>query len=182
MSDSLSPFETLQQLAQRVAEAAAPIPDRADSAESWQAIAFEFMEDTFVIPMKDVKEVFPTPGVTRIPGVQKWVKGIANVRGEILALIDLNDFVSAGRVSNPTLSRVVAVEIGDMRFGIVVDRVIGMRQVNQGAVLSGDAAASCPEEIKDYVSGAVQLDEQEVNLFEPLKLVKSETFDNVSTF
>lgn len=180
MIDSLTPFETLQQLARRVSENAAPMPDRADSAESWQAIAFEFMEDVFVIPMKDVKEVFPTPGVTRIPGVQKWVKGIANVRGEILALIDLNDFVSAGRVSNPTLSRVVAIEIGEMRFGIVVDRVIGMRQVNQAAIESG-ATTSCPAEMTEYVSGAVQLDDQEVNLFEPLKLIKSETFDKVST-
>lgn len=181
MSTGASPFQTLQQLAQRVVDSATPLPNRSSSADSWQAIAFEFMNDTFAVPMKDVKEVLPTPGVTRIPGVQKWVKGIANVRGEILALIDLNDFISAGRVSNPTLSRVIAVEIGDLRFGMVVDRVIGMRQVNQAQVQTGEASSSCPPEMKDYVSGAVQLDDQEVNLFDPLKLVKSDTFENVST-
>ncbi len=180
MSNSLSLFQALQQLTQRVAEFAAPIPDQSDSAENWQAIVFELMGNNFFLPMKHVKEVFPTPGVTRIPGVQKWVKGIANVRGEILALIDLNDFFATGRASNPVLSRVVAVEIGEMRFGMVVDRVVGMRQVNQSAVQSG-AAVSCPSEIMNYVSGAVQLDDKEANLFEPLKIIKSDTFDNVST-
>jgi len=180
MDTGLSPFKTLQDLAKRVLDSAAPLPDRSGTADSWQAIAFEFMDDVFVVPMKDVKEVLPTPGVTRIPGVQKWVKGIANVRGEILALIDLNDFVAAGRVSNPTLSRVVAVEIGDIRFGMVVDRVIGMRQVNQAQIQTG-ATKKCPPEMADYVSGAVKLDDAEVNLFDPLKLVKSDTFDSVST-
>lgn len=180
MTTSLSPFANLQQLAQRVVDSATPLPDRSESSDSWQAIAFEFMNGTFVVPMKDVKEVLPTPGVTRIPGVQKWVKGIANVRGEILALVDLNDFIAAGRVSNPTLSRVVAVEIGEIRFGIVVDRVIGMRQVNQAQIQTG-STSSCPTEMAAYVSGAVQLDDQEVNLFDPLKLVKSDTFQSVST-
>lgn len=180
MDTGLSPFAILQQLAQRVAETAAPLPDRSGSTDSWQAIAFEFMNETFVVPMKDVKEVLPTPSTTRLPGVQKWVKGIANVRGELLALIDLNDFIAVGRVSNPTLSRVVAVEIGEMRFGMVVDRVIGMRQVNQAQIQAG-TAANCPPEMKDYVSGAVQLDDHEVNLFDPLKLVKSNTFESVST-
>lgn len=180
MNDGLSPFATLQQIAQRVVDSAAPLPDRSGSQDSWQAIAFEFMNETFVVPMKDVKEVLPTPSTTRLPGVQKWVKGIANVRGEILALVDLNDFVAAGRVSNPTLSRIVAVEIDEIRFGVVVDRVIGMRQVNQAQVQTG-ATASCPPEMTDYVSGAVKLDDQEVNLFDPLKLVKSDTFENVST-
>lgn len=180
MNTGLSPFKTLFGLAQRVVDSAAPMPDRSASADTWQAIAFEFMNSTFVVPMRDVTEVLPVPNVTRLPGVQKWVRGIANVRGEILALVDLNDFVGAGRVTNPVLSRVVAIQIGDMGFGVVVDRVIGMRQVNQANIQSG-AAETCPTEMKEYVSGAVQLDDQDVHLFDPLKLVKSDTFVNVST-
>lgn len=180
MVSDTSPFQALKTLAQRVRDTAAPLPDRSKASDNWQAIAFEFMNDIFVIPMKDVKEVLPTPSTTRIPGVQQWVKGIANVRGEILALVDLNSFISSGRTSNPNLSRVVAVEIGAVRFGLIVDRVIGMRQVNQAQIQPG-ATKSCPKEIAEYVSGAAQLDEYQVNLFDPMKLVNSDTFSSVST-
>ena len=180
MSSELSPFQTLKTLAQRVRDNAAPLPDRSKASESWQAIAFEFMNDIFVVPMKDVKEVLPTPGATRIPGVKQWVKGIANVRGEILALVDLNSFISSRRTSNPNLSRVVAVEIGTVRFGLIVDRVIGMRQVNQAQIQPGTTQA-CPQEMAEYMSGSAQIDEYEVNLFDPMKLVNSDTFSGLST-
>ena len=180
MSSDQSPFTLLQNLAAQVSDNAAPMPDRSKQADSWQAIAFEFMRTSFAIPMRDVKEVLPTPGVTRLPGVQKWVKGIANVRGEILALIDLNDFVSAGRASNPTLSRVVAVEKNGMHFGIIVDRVIGMRQINQTQIKEG-AASDCPPEMKEYVLESIKLDDEQINLLDPIKLIESDTFAQVST-
>jgi len=179
MSSKLSPFAMLQQLANVAKERAVPVPDQAGQADIWQAIAFEFMNETFLVPMKDVKEVLSMPAARRLPGVKKWVKGIANVRGEILALIDLNSFISSGRLTNPAYSRVIAVETEGMRFGVIVDRVIGMRQINQAQVSEG-IASSCPSEMRDYVSAAVDFENQDVSLFDPVKLIKSDTFASVS--
>lgn len=180
MSAKLTPFAVLQQLEQRATSLAAPLPDQAGETKSFQAIAFEFMGDTFLMPMTDVKEVLPMPVTRRLPGVQKWVKGIANVRGEILALIDLNAFLSSGKMTNPAVSRIIAIETDGMHFGIIVDRVIGMRQVSQAQIKEGPAG-NCPSEMLGYIAASVDLENQSMNLFCPVKLVNSDTFATVST-
>lgn len=47
-----------------------------------------------IAPLEEVKEILNYPdGVTRVPGTQAWLLGMANIRGNLLPLIDLQQFL-----------------------------------------------------------------------------------------
>jgi twitching motility protein PilI len=180
MTRPIHPFEQLKQLAQRVRDQAAPLPERSGKDNSWQAIAFQLNEATMLIDMNAVSEVSPQPPVTKLPGVKRWVLGISNVRGEVLAIVDLHELFELGGSRTPHLNRVIAIEEGDTRLGMVVDRVIGMRQVS-AQEMREQTSEECPESLKTCISGSVLIDGQWMDIFDPEKLVKNENFLSVST-
>lgn len=180
MARPIHPFEQLKQLAQRVRDRGAPLPEKTGKDNSWQAIAFQLNDAIMLIDMNAVSEVSPQPPVTKLPGVKRWVLGISNVRGEVLAIIDLHEFFDLGGARNPHLNRVIAIEKGDTRLGMVVDRVIGMRQVSTQEIRE-QASEECPEPMKVCVSGSVLIDGQWMDIFDPEKLIKNENFLGVST-
>lgn len=179
-SASQNPFELLKTLDQRVLTSALPLSERPDKDNSWQAIAFMLDDRAMLINMSDVAEVSPQPPVTRLPGVQRWVKGIANVRGEVLTIVDLHEFFHLETPRNPALSRVIAIERGEKRLGVLVDRIVGMRQISSQKI-SSTPSDGCPEKIKNCITGAVQFDENWMDIFDTEKLVTHEQFLNVST-
>lgn len=77
--------------------------------------------------MEDVAEIIPVPHVSRVPGVKSWLMGIANLRGTVISIVDLKEFLG-GKPSNlMTSSRVVVVRSGEWDYGLLVDEIIGMR-------------------------------------------------------
>ncbi|NJN46017.1 MAG: chemotaxis protein CheW [Candidatus Competibacteraceae bacterium] len=84
-----------------------------------------------LLPMDDVAEIVPIPRITRIPGVATWLLGIANLRGTILSVVDLQEFLG-GEPSTPTPnSRLVVARSGEWEYGLLIHEVIGMRQFGE---------------------------------------------------
>jgi twitching motility protein PilI len=77
--------------------------------------------------MDDVAEIIPVPRFTRVPGVKRWLLGIANLRGRVISISDLRDFLSGRMTVAASGSQVVVVRAGAWDYGLLVDEVIGMR-------------------------------------------------------
>ena len=53
--------------------------------------------ETFLVAREETREVLGYPAaITRIPGAKSWVKGLANVRGQLLPMLDLRQFLGSG--------------------------------------------------------------------------------------
>lgn len=179
MNDSVNAFELLSALSQRVDDKALPLPERSSQDDSIQAVAFQLDNATMLIDMASVAEVSPQPPVTRLPGVQRWVRGIANVRGQVLTVVDLHEFFELSGARNPAFNRVIAIEKGETRLGVIVDRIIGMRQITIKQIRP-EPSQDCPDSMKSCVSGAVLIDNDWMDVFDPEKLINNENFLNVS--
>jgi twitching motility protein PilI len=66
--------------------------------------------------------------VTRIPGAKSWVKGLANVRGQLLPMLDLRQFLGSGATASGRNTRVVVVNHREIPAGLMVDEVLGFRR------------------------------------------------------
>ena len=71
-------------------ELATPAPrvERAKPAELVQLIVFRLGDEDYGIRIEQVKEVTVTPEVARMPKTPPFIKGIVNLRGDIIAIID----------------------------------------------------------------------------------------------
>ena len=77
----------------------------------------------------DVREVLPIPEqVTRVPGAKPWLRGIANLRGQLLTVVDLKSFLGAGAPAADRQARVLVVASREVPTGLIVDEVIGFRR------------------------------------------------------
>jgi len=123
------PFELLKELEKRSRTVvAAAAPDSAAGRE-WVGVAFRMGGETFLAAREETREVLGYPAViTRIPGSKSWVKGLANVRGQLLPMIDLRQFLGSGVTVPQRNTRVVAVNHREIPAGLIVDEVLGFRR------------------------------------------------------
>ena len=142
MSETLTAFELLWQIDQRCRLLAADLPSQPARQDRWSGIGFRLGEHWYVAPMGEVSEVLHEPRFTQLPGVKPWVKGVANLRGRLLPVMDLGGFLGLELSKAGKQRRVLVVEYNDLFVGLLVDEVMGMQHFAQDAWLANDAPAA----------------------------------------
>jgi len=123
------PFELLKELEKRSRAVAAGTTAESSVEREWVGVAFRMGGETFLVAREETREVLGYPAVvTRIPGAKAWVKGLANVRGQLLPMLDLRQFLGSGATASGRNTRVIVVNHRDIPAGLMVDEVLGFRR------------------------------------------------------
>ena len=177
MTDALralagDPFELLAALEARVQTTRPDIVRRRNDV--WLGLGFRLREHWCVAPREDVREIIPLPQLTRAPGAKPWLMGVANVRGGILAVADLAQFLGLPRRVPQSTTRVLIFNSAKVPVGILVDEVAGYRQfglADQRHGLKKEAGPLAP-----YLLGAFEREQQAWYAFSMHRLVESLEF------
>jgi purine-binding chemotaxis protein CheW len=138
-----------------------------------QLIVFRLGDEEYGLRIEQVKEVTITPEVARMPKTPPFIKGIANLRGDIIAIVDLEErfgLRSAGQ-ELPATSYTLAIEAKDYTIGIVV------REVPQPLSIPVSIIEKAPEFIQDinindkYIEGIAKVDGRIIIVLDMLKLL-----------
>ena len=123
------PFELLLELERRARAAIAAREGAPAEADEWVGIGFRLGAERFVTSRGDVREVLPIPEhVTRVPGAKPWLRGIANLRGQLLTVVDLKSFLGTGGAASDRQARILIVASREVPTGLIVDEVVGFRR------------------------------------------------------
>jgi twitching motility protein PilI len=123
------PFELLKELERRSRPSAAGGTPDAGVGQEWVGVALRMGGETFLVAREETREVLGLPAVvTRIPGTKAWVRGLANVRGQLLPMLDLRLFLGSGTTPAGRNTRVVVVNHREIPAGLIVDEVLGFRR------------------------------------------------------
>ncbi len=103
-------------------------------------VVFKLEHDFFAIPVSIAYEVIEYQEPTEVPDMDSFIKGIVNVRGNILPIIDLRlkfDF----KEKSPTIETVIIIldlDIDNKNYniGIIVDKVISVLEIKNNQILS----------------------------------------------
>jgi twitching motility protein PilI len=112
-----------EDLARRIASA--------DSAASaGRRLAFKAGGTSWLVALPDAGEVLPVPTLTSVPLTRGWVRGMANVRGNLYTVADLAAFAGAKPIQPTPRSRLLLVgQRHGINAGLIVDMVLGLRDV-----------------------------------------------------
>ncbi len=152
MPDSLTAFELLLEIDQRCRSLAAGLAPAQVQADNWSGIGFRIGEHCFVAPMGEIAEILHEPRFTLLPGVKPWVKGVANLRGQLLPIMDLCGFFGVELSPLRKQRRVLVLEYKEIFVGLQVDEVLGMQHFAQTDLDSNVQALSHPM-FAPYVQG-----------------------------
>ena len=120
-------YQALVELATRGETISIDLPSLDDTPTHWAGLGFNLLGQRFVSPMDEVAELMRMPQATRVPGVKDFVVGVGNVRGRLMAILDLD--VYFGQASNRPRAqrRVLAYELEDRYMGFIIDESLGMQ-------------------------------------------------------
>lgn len=127
MAESLHPFDLLQQLAGHCRRQAIGLPAQDIVSETWSGVGFRLAGQPMVAAMGEVSEILHEPRYTALPRVKTWVRGVANVRGRLLPIIDLSRFFDAAVITPRKQRRVLVLDRDDLFVGLLVDELLGMQ-------------------------------------------------------
>jgi twitching motility protein PilI len=123
------PFELLKALEKRSRVVSVGAPAEAGAGAEWVGVAFRMGGETFLVAREETREVLGYPAaITRVPGAKSWIKGLANVRGQLLPMVDLRQFLGSGTTTAGRNTRVVIVNHREIPAGLIVDEVLGFRR------------------------------------------------------
>ena len=100
-----------------------------DMAERIEVVEFLLAYETYAVESCYVREVYPLEKLTPLPCTPAFVLGIVSVRGEMLSVIDLKKFFDLPEKGLTDLNKLIVLDSGDMRFGILADAIVGVRQI-----------------------------------------------------
>ena len=168
------PVHILFELEGRLRRAARPLPSEVELREDWVGIGFRLGAHQFVSPLGDVTEILTPTDYSKVPGAKSWVQGIANVRGNLLPIMDLQGFLHGQRTPATRRSRVLVISHGGVHSGLVVDEVLGLKHF-----MPEDQTQAPPVEdaaIRPFLEGGFRIGEEQWSVFSMRRLAETPQF------
>lgn len=170
----LNAFEYLSDLEKRCQHKAVGLPAKADVEEVWVGIGFSVSKVECIAKMTEVNEILPVPEMIRVPGVKTWVKGVANIRGSLMPILDMRGFFSGETTVIDKRSRILIVNMSGVLAGLLVEEVFGLRRFKE--VDKGEQESLNGTHMGQYINGAFLEKNRRWNIFSMQKLLTTEKF------
>lgn len=173
-------FQALLELAQTSRPGAGLSSDSA-AEHQWRGIGFSLFGERFIAPVAEVAEMLELPSTTRLPGVQSWVVGVANVRGRLLPIFDLAGFYQGSLSGQRRNYRVLVIEREGIYAGLLVEHVYGMQQFpKESFSVEKFSSISIKERLGDCVQGSYKHNDDQWQVFSPAVLLQDPHFLNAA--
>ena len=145
-------------------------------ARTMQIVVFKLGQEEYGLHIDQIKEVVITPNITRMPQTSAFVKGVANIRGNVIALLDLEE--KFGLVRNQEIGGsgnkfTLVIESEDYKMGILVREVPNTLSISsaniEDSVFTGDHQSE-----QSYITGIVKLDKRLIIMIDIFKVINDQ--------
>ncbi len=86
-------------------------------------MVFRLAEESFGVDIFRVNEIISVPEVTTVAKSDNYVRGIVNLRGQTIPIVDLSEKLNVGHSGPTEEARIIVVESADGPVGMIVDAV-----------------------------------------------------------
>ncbi|EDY87292.1 twitching motility protein PilI [gamma proteobacterium HTCC5015] len=175
---SATPFAILQGIDEKVRQNSAGLPSEDVSQETWTGVGFFVGQHELLTPLQAVAEILDPMDCARLPGVQPWFKGLANVRGNLVPVMDLHHFLFGEALPVTNSTRVITFHDEGANAGLIVNSVAGMRHFHRDE--QTEHSSDLDEALKPYVSFAFHRSGESWDVFDYNLLAESEAFVRIA--
>ncbi len=172
------PVALLRNLQQQSMARAPKLPQEVEAAVLWSGVGFRLDELKLVSPLDQVSEVLPCPAMTPVPGTKPWLKGVANVRGNLVTIIDMAEYFGKTPVYADERARILVINIPGLNTALMVHEVLGLRHFDEE--LERQDLSGLDDPVLAHLSGAFLQGESLWGVFDMKSLADSMTFRHVA--
>ena len=158
----------------------------ADQAESdtSQFLTFHLADQEYGVDILSVREIRGWSGATALPNVPNYVRGVINLRGEVVPIIDLRERFGLESAEYGSATVVIVLNLSSAKnnqlkeFGIVVDAVAEVHTFEENTIKPAPNFETPIDE--SYILGLTTQEEQMIILLHPARLLNNKVQSMVS--
>ena len=137
-----------------------------------QLISFSMGNEDYGVDIQTVKEVIRFKEITRLPKAPAFVKGVINLRGDVIPIIDLRERFVMEQKEYTDMTRVIVVEVDGRSIGTVVDSVSHVIRIEEGQI---EPPPPCVGKVsEEYIMGVGKVEEKLIVLLNINSILTSE--------
>jgi len=125
----VDPKEKQRILKVRARALAQELEERAEPENYLEVLEFSLAYERYALETSLVREVHPLKELTPLPCTPPFILGIINLRGQILAVIDLKRFFNLPEKGLSDLDKIIILRRGRLEVGLLADAVAGVRAI-----------------------------------------------------
>ena len=169
-----SPFLTRADYEQRSLAHVAGLPEQLDAPGLWRGVAYRIGAHRLASGFDEVVEILPMPALTHVPGALPWMLGVANVRGTLLPVVDLKQFLEGKRTVLHEGQRVLVVRQPGGDVAVTIDELYGQRSFVDGQGI--DAEQVSQGRYVHFIERAYRMNDQDWGVFSLDRLARTPEF------
>lgn len=175
----MTSFEALVDYERRSLAHVAGVPEQIEAPGLWRGIGFRIGDRYFVSSISEVNEILSMPSaLTAVPATRNWLLGVGNVRGNLIAVVDIKQFLMEQRTHVSDRSRVLWVKQTGGGVGLLVDEVLGQRNLTDEQRV--DAEGEADPRLARFVTENVTLNDRKWGMFSMVELTRAQEFQQTS--
>lgn len=132
-----------------------------------QVVVFKLKDEQFAVETSKVQNISESMTVTKVPKAPAYVKGLINLRGSVLSLLDINLLLDIGENEAAQQSTII-LKLEDDIIGISVDEVDEVLEADESAL-----EKVTDEKSKEYIKGVINFKDRIVTLIDINKLLEN---------
>ena len=145
--------------------------------DSSKIIIFELNGERYASDIKEVERILGYEEPTVLPEAPDFVKGVINHEEKILPIISLSKKFNIVESSDCEARKIIVVKRKEKKFGIIVDNVHEVRDVDKGAIESVPKITVTSE--RRYIRGLIKLEKNIVILLDLEKILSTDDEENI---
>ena len=127
MNRAAAPFEVLADYERRSLAHQPGTPEQIDAPGLWRGVGYRIGSHYLASMFGEVVEVITVPAITPVPGGQPWLLGVSNVRGNLLPVVDLKQYLEGERTALHESQRALVLRQGGGNVAVLIDELLGQR-------------------------------------------------------
>ena len=168
------PFSILQDYEARSLAHVVGLPEQLDAPGLWRGVGYRIGRRRLASGFDEVVEILGMPPVTSVPGAQPWMLGVANIRGNLLPIVDLKQFLEGERTVLHEGQRVLVVRQAGGNVAVTIDELFGQRSFVEEQQI--EAAPLADGRYANFVERAYRLGDHEWGVFSLERLARTPEF------
>ncbi|NLM10764.1 MAG: chemotaxis protein CheW [Clostridiaceae bacterium] len=139
------------------------------STNQKQYVVFRIDKDEYGSDINKVTVIERMLTITRVPKTPPYIKGVINLRGDVIPVMDLRTRFGLPEKEADDDTRIIIVEVDNISYGIIVDSVLEVIQLDETSIESVSGFVNNVS--LDYVSGIAKSDTRLITLLNLEKLI-----------
>lgn len=144
-------------------------------------VVFAVGDEEYAFDIDQIKEVVPVPSISRVPQTKNYIRGVANVRGNVLAVIDLAIKFALQKTDaeEDYVKYVIVIKSEDIKVAVASGQVPETLMVSDSQMDSTADVVRKSQNEQGFIKGVIKKDKRMIICIDILEMLENEQHVNI---